>query len=132
VTETLSLRGIPDGLRRRCIERGLLSKSLLLQVARQPNEKKMIEAVHRILQGGLTRDEARRERREEKSLGPRPQPFLFSFKPEDESFSLRLQFRKSSVSRIEIVETLRAVADAIENGEDQPAQQDERSSGAVA
>jgi len=37
----------------------------LLQVARQPTEKKMIEMFHRIMQGGLTRDEARRERREE-------------------------------------------------------------------
>ena len=129
VTETLSLRGIPDGVRRRCIERGIISKSLLLQVARQPNEKKMVEAVQRILQGGLTRDEARRERRDEKTLGPRPQPFLFNFEPEDESFRLRLQFRKSSVSRIEVVETLRAVADAIENGEDRTGEAPDASQG---
>ncbi len=132
VTETLSLREIPDALRRRCLERGIISKSLLLQIARQPSEKKMAEAVQRILQGGLTRDEARRERREEKSLGPRPQPFLFNYQPEDESFRLRLQFRKSAVSRIEVVEALRVAADAIENGEDQPADPDEHATGAVA
>src|SRR5690348_6226996 len=57
VTETLSLRNIPEPVRRRCAEKGIASKSLLLQVARQPNEKKMLEAIHRIAMGGLTRDE---------------------------------------------------------------------------
>ena len=57
VTETLSLRNIPDPVRKRCLEKGIVSKSLLLQVARQPSEKKMLEAVQRISQGGLSRDE---------------------------------------------------------------------------
>src|ERR1700733_4714699 len=77
VTETLSLRNIPESVRRSCVERGVVSKSLLLQIARQPNERKMMEALQRILQGGLTRDEARRERQEEQGAGPRPQPFIF-------------------------------------------------------
>src|SRR5947199_3361844 len=71
VTETLSLRNIPEAIREQCIEHGIISKSLLLQIARQPNERKMGEALHRIVQGGLTRDEARRERQEEKASGPR-------------------------------------------------------------
>ena len=65
VTETMSLRVIPEALRKLCIESGIVSKSLLLQIARQPNERKMQEAIHRIAQAGLTRDEARRERQEE-------------------------------------------------------------------
>jgi len=132
VTETLSLGVIPDGLRRRCLERGIVSKSLLLQVARQPNEKKMAEAVQRIVLGGLTRDEARRERREEKSLGPRPQPFLFNFQPEDESFRLRVQFRKSQVTRDEVVAALRSVADAIEQADEPPLRAEGHAGGAVA
>jgi len=40
VTETLSLRNIPESLRKKCVEHGILSKSLLLQIARQPTEKK--------------------------------------------------------------------------------------------
>src|SRR6204780_1357624 len=57
VTETMSLHVIPTDIRKACIERGILTKSLLLQVARQPTEKKMTEMVHRIAQGGLRRDE---------------------------------------------------------------------------
>ena len=123
VTETLSLRNIPDSLRRRCIERGINSRSLLLQIARQPNDKKMAETLQRIVRGGLTRDEARKERREEKAAGPRPQPFVFNFQPENESFRLRMQFRKSHVSRDELIGTLRGVLEYLE--EDRPAAVDD-------
>jgi ParB family chromosome partitioning protein len=114
VTETMSLRVIPDVVRKRCIESGIISKSLLLQVARQPNERKMLESVHRIAQGGLTRDEARRERQEEKNSGPRPQPFIFNYRPENEGFRLRIQFRKSNVSRDELIDTLRNLLEMLE------------------
>src|ERR1700737_4367842 len=115
VTETMSLRVIPEVVRKRCMEHGIISKSLLLQVARQPNERKMLESVHRIAQGGLTRDEARRERQEEKNAGPRPQPFIFNYRPENEAFRLRIQFRKSNVSSGELIETLRGLLEALEH-----------------
>jgi ParB family transcriptional regulator, chromosome partitioning protein len=117
VTETMSLRVIPEELRKLCIESGIVSKSLLLQVARQPTEKKMLEAIQRIAQAGLTRDEARRERQEEKNAGPRPQPFIFNFRPDNEAFRLRIQFRKSNVSRHELIDTLRSLIESLEQEE---------------
>jgi len=114
VTETLSLRNIPDAIRKKCVENGIISKSLLLQVARQPTEKKMLEMVHRIIQGGLTRDEVRRERREEQTGGPRPQPFVFNYQPENEAFRLRIQFRKGHVAREELIATLREILASLE------------------
>jgi len=117
VTEMLSLRNIPPPVRKYCVEKGILSKSLLLQIARQPNDKKMIEMAKRIVQSGLTRDEVRKERRDEKSGGPRPQPFVFQFKPEGEAFNLRLQFRKSQVSRDELITTLRSILSVLEREE---------------
>ena len=116
VTETLSLRVIPDSIRRLCLEKGILSKSLLLQIARQPNEKKMREMSVRIAQGGLTRDEARRARKEETESAPRPQPFIFHYQPEDGAFRLRLEFRKSHVGAEELAATLRAILRQIESG----------------
>ncbi len=114
VTETLTLRTIPEMLRRECLEKGIAVRSVLLQVARQSNPKKMLEMVHRVAEQGLTRDEARRIRREEQGARPRPQPFLFHFQPEDASFRLRLQFRKSHVSREELFAALRAALAALE------------------
>jgi len=114
VTETLSLLNIPESLRKRCIEQAITSKSLLLQIARQPTEKKMMEMLHRILQGGLTRDEARRERREEQAGPQRPQPFIFQFEPEAETYKFRIQFKKSHVSRDELIRTLREILGQLE------------------
>ncbi len=114
VTETLSLLNIPELLRKKCVENGIVSKSLLLQIARQPTEKKMIEMFQRILQGGLTRDEARRERREEQSGPQRPQPFIFHFEPQNDAFKFRIQFKKSHVSRDELIVTLREILAQLE------------------
>jgi ParB family chromosome partitioning protein len=116
VTETLSLRNIPEALRKKCIESGVTSKSVLLQIARQPTEKKMAEMFHRILQGGLTRDEARRERREEQAGPQRPQPFIFHFEPQNDAFKFRIQFKKSHVSRDELISTLREILSQLEGG----------------
>ena len=116
VTETMSLHVIPSEIRNDCIERGILTKSLLLQVARQPSEKRMQEMVHRIAQGGLTRDEARKARQQQTESAPRPQPFLFDYRAEDESFHVRVQFRKSQVSREELASVLRSILREIESG----------------
>ena len=121
VTETLSLRNIPESLRKKCIEHGISSKSLLLQIARQPTEKKMLEMFQRILQGGLTRDEARRERREEQAGPQRPQPFIFHFEPQNEAFKFRIQFKKSHVSRDELIMTLREILSQLEDSGSQDA-----------
>jgi ParB family chromosome partitioning protein len=116
VTETMSLRVVPADVRRACIEGAITSKSLLLQVARQPTERKMLEMVERIAQGGLTRDQARQVRKEETESAPRPQPFVFEYDSDDESFHLRLQFRKSHVSSEELAAALRAVLRRLESG----------------
>jgi ParB family chromosome partitioning protein len=121
VTETLSLRNIPEALRKRCIEHGVTSKSLLLQIARQPTEKKMVEILARILQGGLTRDEARKERREEQTGPQRPQPFIFQFEPDNETFRFRIQFKKSHVSRDELIVTLRGILSQLEGASSEAA-----------
>jgi ParB family transcriptional regulator, chromosome partitioning protein len=109
VTETLSLRVIPPSIRKLCVEKGVISKSLLLQVARQPGEKKMHEMVMHIAQSGLTRDEARRVRKDESDADSRPRPYIFDFHAPDSAYHLRLQFRRSQISRDEIARALREV-----------------------
>jgi len=131
VTETLSLRNIPEVLRKKCVENGVTSKSLLLQIARQPTEKKMSEMLQRILQGGLTRDEARRERREEQTGPQRPQPFIFHFEPQNDAFKFRIQFKKSHVSRDELISTLREILSQLEGTASQSSESSEADSTAA-
>jgi ParB family transcriptional regulator, chromosome partitioning protein len=117
VSETLMLNKIPEPIQKRVIESGLTSKSLLLEIAKQPTEKKMLEVFARILQGGLTRDASRQERAEEKNGPQRPQPFIFHFEPENSSFKFRMQFKKSHVSRDELIRTLREILAQLEGTE---------------
>jgi ParB family chromosome partitioning protein len=119
VSETLALLSIPEALRKKCTDAGVTSKSVLLQIARQPSEKKMLEMFAKILQGGLTRDAARQDRNEDKGLAPRPTPFVFQFEPEDEKFKFRLQFKKSHVSRDELIRTLREILEQLEGAEEE-------------
>jgi ParB family transcriptional regulator, chromosome partitioning protein len=115
VTETLSLRAVPDHLRKLCVEKGIVSRSLLLQVARQPNEKAMLDMIAQIEQGGLTRDEARAARKDSAAPESRPRPYIFEYRPADEKFRIRIQFRKSNVPREELLAALRAAIAEIEN-----------------
>src|SRR2546427_50565 len=66
------------------------------------------------LEIGLTRDEARRERREEQAGPQRPRPFIFQFEPPAETFKFRIQFKKSHVSRDELISTLREILAQLE------------------
>jgi ParB family chromosome partitioning protein len=120
VTELLSLRVIPDTVRRNCLESGVNSKSLLLQIARQPTPPKMQEMVKRISQGRMTRDEARRARQQEQGSAPRPEAYVFTHRAEDDSFTLRLQFRKSRVSADEVVAALRDAISSVEHSAREP------------
>jgi len=109
VTETLALRAIPPAVRLKCEEKSLTSKSLLLQVARQPNEKKMLELAEK-LSAGMSRSEARAERKPAARL----KPFVYVYRAPNGEFELRLRFRKSVVLKSEIAETLRAALKALE------------------
>ncbi len=120
VTELLSLRIIPDAVRRECLEAGVTSKSLLLQVARQPTPSKMQDLVQRIAQGKLTRDQARRARQQEQGSAPRPDPYVFTYRAEDDSFTLRLQFRKSRISADEVMSALHEALDSVDHSASEP------------
>ena len=112
ITEVLSLRTIPDEVKTLCIEKGVLSKSQLLQVARQSSEAKMKDLVRRFAQGLVNREQARAERHPEK----KPRPAVFRFVPPAKEFKLVLQFRKNTVERSEIIAALRRILETLESG----------------
>ena len=110
VTEVLSLRTIPDEVKALCIEKGVLSKSQLLQVVRQPNEGKMKNLVQRFALGVVNREQARAERHPERKA----RPAVFRYVPPAKEFKLVLQFRKNTVERDEIITALRRIIETLE------------------
>ncbi|MFQ5695100.1 MAG: ParB/RepB/Spo0J family partition protein [Terriglobia bacterium] len=111
VSETVALRAIPPAVRRKCHQVGLSSKSLLLQVARQPNEKRMGDLAEKLARG-MSREEARATRKQTEAT--RLKPIVYTYRAPGGEFELRLRFRKSVVPRREITETLKAILQALE------------------
>jgi ParB family chromosome partitioning protein len=110
ITETLSLRTIPETVKAQCIESGVLSKSQLLQVARQPSEGKMHDLVRRFALGLVNREQARAER----NPGQKPRQAVFRYVPPAKEFKLLMRFRKGNVERSEIIAAVRRVLEALE------------------
>jgi ParB family chromosome partitioning protein len=108
ITETLSLQKMPEAVKHVCRLADISSKSLLLQIVRQPSEEKMLALVQRIAsQGSATREQVRAE-----TARPgrgRPKAFMFQFKPTSKAFNLRLRFKKHHVSRDEIIDALESI-----------------------
>jgi len=115
ITETLSLTAIPDEVRQLCRLADINSKSLLLQIVRQSDPKKMVALIERLQRDGSTTRQAAREVAREakpKSKG-RPRHFVFKYQPKEKSFALSVQFKRGDVPRQEIVKALQRAIEEI-------------------
>ena len=104
ITETLSLSKMPEEIQELCRQADIVSKSMLLQVARQDTTEEMRELIRRIGGQRITREEARRFNREDRSPR-RAKHFTFAYEPEDDAFRFRVTFRKPRIDRDELIET---------------------------
>ncbi len=108
VTESLSLHTMPEDIKNLCRLADISSKSLLLQIVRQPDTEKMAALVEKIVtQGGATRAEVRKETAKPKP--GRPKAFVFNYRPTSKAFNLKLRFKKGQVERQEIITALEAI-----------------------
>jgi ParB family transcriptional regulator, chromosome partitioning protein len=111
ITESLALADMPSEVRNLCRLADISSKSLLLKVVRQQAPEKMIALIEQLTrdnQGAtVTREQARRATSKPKP--GRPKAFVFQYRPPEKAFNLRLQFKKSSVERSEVIAALEAI-----------------------
>ena len=114
ITESLALNAMPEEVKNLCRLADISSKSLLLQIVRQPNIQKMTALVEKIAsQGGATRAEVRQDLAKPKA--GRPKAYVFNYKPENKAFNLKLKFRKGNVPRQEVIEALEAILKELRN-----------------
>jgi ParB family chromosome partitioning protein len=116
VTETLSLNTIPEDVKDYCRQKQVISKSMLLQIVRQPNRQKMTDLAQRFSLGALSRDEARQERTQGKPV--RPQNYVFRFRPPTKEFALEMKFSKSKVEKEELISVLTSILKALRGEKD--------------
>ena len=115
ITESLALNAMPEDVKNLCRLADISSKSLLLQIVRQPTAQKMTALVEKIAsQGGATRAEVRHDLAKPKP--GRPKAYVFNYRPENKAFNLKLKFRKGNVPRHEVIEVLEAILDELRNG----------------
>ena len=105
VTETIKIASLPPQVALLCQEQGIGSKSFLLELARLPGEKEMVEALQARLDPGqgATRDDLREKRKE---VTEKPKRYVFRFSAPDRRFKLQLQFKEEKASREEVIAIL--------------------------
>lgn len=97
VTESLSLNQMPPEIRELCRQADINTKSMLLQVVRQPDHDAMENLVARIKEGNLTREEVRTEQPHGKK---RPRPFVYHY--HGKNFVLSVRFNRAHVTSEEV------------------------------
>ncbi len=109
ITESLSLNRLPEEIQERCRQADIVSKSMLLQIARQETVAEMDALIDRIEKEGMNREEARRYNRPQGESRRRPRNYTFRYKPEDESYQFRLTFKKPEVDPDELIGVLQGI-----------------------
>jgi len=108
ITESLALNAMPEEVKNLCRLADITSKSLLLQVVRQPSAEKMLALIEKIAsQGGATRAEVRKDLAKPKP--GRPKNYVFAFRAPSKAFALKLKFTKGHVARQEVIEALEEI-----------------------
>ena len=115
ITESLSLTSIPPDIRKVCRLADISSKSILLQVARQGDPKKMLALVEKIAAHGVDPRAAPQGTGQAEAGPGRPKAYVFSFRPPTKAFNLRLTFAKKTASKDEVISALEAILDELRN-----------------
>jgi ParB family transcriptional regulator, chromosome partitioning protein len=114
VTEALSIASIPIEIREICRASDISSKSLLLQIVRQPDDESMRVMAEQIASEGLTRDGARKARRAFVDPTGASEPYVYRYEAPGREFKVEVKFKKANISAEELFEALNAAAQNID------------------
>jgi ParB family chromosome partitioning protein len=114
VTEALSIASIPKDIREICRAADITSKSLLLQIVRQPDDESMRAMAEQIGSEGLTRDGARKARRAFVDPTGASEPYVYRYEAPGREFKVEVKFKKANISAEELFDALNAAAQNID------------------
>jgi ParB family chromosome partitioning protein len=117
VTESLALLQLPPKVRTGAEALGLVTKSLLLEIAKAKDEAAMLAMLDRVAKQGLTRDDLRRESRKTPATGRR-KPYVFKFRAPSKNYSLAMTFRTSEVDRTDLIAALEEILGQLRESQD--------------
>ena len=131
VTEALSIAGLPENIRDKCRAADINAKSMLLEIARQFDEKAMHAFLDKIASGNPNRESVRQAARPKKSLIKRENSIekissnsesdgknVFRYFSDDNDFSLEIKFRNIETYRKkDLLRALKQTFDEVKNRE---------------
>ena len=122
ITEILSIAKIPKNVRDIIRETGVFSRTTVIEIAKQKTEEDMLKLAREIVDRRLTREDTRDLAKYLKGKTKKLKYYVYNFVPEDtDKFRLRLEFKKQTVSKQEIIAVLQEIIDQIRKKDETPA-----------
>jgi len=115
VTEILNISKIPVDIRDYCLENDITSRSTLIEIAKQKDRDSMIRLISEIKDRDLRREDTRELSKKLKGKIKRIKHFVYNYKPKQDLYKLRIEFKKSSVTKDEIIHVLEDIIRKLKN-----------------
>lgn len=117
ITEIINVSKIPSEIRDICKKFNVTSRSTLIEIAKQKNIDDMRRLVQMIGERELRRADTRELSKELKGAVKRQKYYVYNYKPDkDDSYKLRIEFKRESVSKDEIIRILKDIISKLKSG----------------
>ena len=118
ITEIINVSKIPGEIRDICKKFNVTSRSTLIEIAKQKNIDDMRRLVQMIGERELRRADTRELSKELKGAVKRQKFYVYNYKPDkDDSYKLRIEFKRESVSKDEIIRILKDIIGKLKSGD---------------
>ncbi|OGD12776.1 MAG: hypothetical protein A2Y86_00015 [Candidatus Aminicenantes bacterium RBG_13_62_12] len=122
ITEILSIAKIPRNVRDIIRETGVFSRTTIIEIAKQKSNEDMLKLAREIVDRRLTREDTRDLAKYLKGKTKKLKYYVYNFVPDNtDKFRLRLEFKKQTVSKQEIIAVLQEIIDQIRKKDEAPA-----------
>ena len=111
ITEIINISKIPAPVRKLCQSASIdKNRSILIEISKLKNAQEMTALIEKIKERGLKREDTRDLAKLLKGKAPdkkKQKSYVFHYSPKDDrTYSVRIEFKKESVSRQEIIRVL--------------------------
>ena len=118
VTEMINISKIPEEIRNYCKDHDIISRSTLLEISKQKNKEAMLKLLTEIKERDLRREDTRELSKKLKGDMKKIKHFVYNYMPSKTNFyKLRIEFKKQSVTKEEIIQILEEVINKLKKDE---------------
>jgi len=109
ITEIIKVSKIPKEIRDLCIANNILSRSVLIEIAKQKDKDAMYKLFSEIRERDLSREDTRELSKKLKGKIKRMRHFIYNYNPKADFYKLRIEFKKQNVTKDEIIKILEEI-----------------------